>query len=137
MSLLDRPGALVVLVGVLVIVFLMWRLARQAPGKPTPAAAAPAAAGEPAHESLLLRFVQDESGQRVGETVAIDGDRVVVKTPAGFVEVPAAKLQAKGDAVRLESGVDWDEARRLGDAWRERSHKVISYSETELPKDES
>lgn len=136
MAFADEPGAWITLAGVALLVYLMWTLARKArPVAETPApAAAPA---DEAHEGLLLRFVTDEQGNRLGETVAVDGDRVVLKVKDGFVAVPADKIKAAGSSLQLDYGVDWTEAKQVGEAWRERAHKVITYSESELPKDES
>lgn len=135
MGLLDQPGALIALAGVLILLLLMWSMARRVAPKPAPPTAA-MAAPESLHESLILRFVTDEQGERLGETVSLDGDRVILKVKDGFVSVPASKIKDQGGNLQLDFGVDWDEARRLGEEWRARSHKVIEYSESELPKDE-
>lgn len=89
------------------------------------------------HDELLLRFVVDAAGQRQGETVAVDGDRIILKTPTGFASVPASRLKPEGASLRLEGEMDWAEAQREGEAWRTRSHKEITYSAEEIPKDAS
>lgn len=135
MALLDHPAALVALLAALVLAFLMWSLVRKTPrAVPAGTAAAPA---QETDDSLLLKFITDENGEKLGETVAVEGDRVLLKVSDGFVSVPAAKVKHEAGALRLDFGVDWDEAKRLGEEWRSRSHKVITYSEAELPKDES
>ncbi len=92
--------------------------------------------GENPHEAMLLRFIDDESGARVGETVAVEGSDFIVKDPKGFLAVPTTSVREEGKGLRLTQGFDEVEARRKGEAWREKSHKVITYSESELPKDE-
>lgn len=115
---------------------LMWNLSRKA--KPQAAEAPGAAPSGPGQgpERLLLRFVHDETGQRKGETVAVDGDNIIVKTPDGFASVPAAQLVDEGGNLKVAGAVDWDAARRVGEEWRSRSYKEITYSPEEVPKEE-
>jgi hypothetical protein len=117
---------------------LMWRLTRSARAQPAAAAAAPSASMAGAgHDELLLRFVTDAAGTRQGETVAADGDHIILKTPQGFASVPAGRLRPDGAGLRLEGDVDWEAARRAGEAWRSRSHKEITYTSDELSQDAS
>lgn len=116
---------------------LMWLASR--PGNAAPAAAGKASSDLPVAggEEFLLKFVVDSTGTRKGETVAVDGDRIIVKAPDGFASVPSARLRAEGGSLVLDGAVDWDAARRDGEAWRERSYKEITYKPEELPKDEA
>jgi hypothetical protein len=118
-----------------VAAILMWNLSRK-PGA-APAEATGAGPTVDAAEGKLLRFVHDAAGERKGETVAVDGERMSLKTPEGFASVPAAQLEEADTGLRLTSEVDWESARREGEAWRERSYKEIKYSPEEPPKDES
>lgn len=124
-------------IGVAVVAaFMLLRLGRRAAPQADPARASPAAPAPPqADENLLLKFVQDSDGNRRGETVAFEGNEVVMKGPQGFFLVPADRLKLEGDTVRVVGHVEWDAARAAGEAWRTRSTKVIEYSESELPKD--
>jgi len=115
---------------------LMWRLSRSARATPAGAAAPSMETGAP-RDDLLLRFVHDASGARRGETVAVEGAHVILKTPEGFAAVPAERLKAEGPTLRLEGEVDWEAARREGEAWRSRSHKEITYTSDEIPQDAS
>lgn len=116
---------------VIVVILLIHRAgsARRAHAQTEMAAEAP-------HERLLLRFVDDPSGRRVGETMAVDGDDLVVKDASGFLVVAAADVEENGPGLRLKTPLDETEARRKGDAWKERSHKVITYEASELPPED-
>jgi hypothetical protein len=92
---------------------------------------------ENAHEKLLLRFVEDQQGLRIGESVAAEGDDLIVKDGKGFLAIPASGVAESGEGLRLTAPIDESAARQRGEAWRAKSHKVISYSESELPKDEA
>lgn len=135
MALENQTTVWLALATALVAIVLMWRLTRSPKAKATPAAAGPEAASP--QESMLLRFVVDEKGERTGETVAVDGSNFILKRQDGFYAVPMAQVESAGDQLRLKGTVDWEAAKREGEAWRERSHKVISYAPEELPKDES
>ena len=119
------------LVAFAIILLLLVRLATKARG-----AATVEPVTENPHEAMLLRFIDDESGTRIGETVAVEGDEFIVKDPKGFLAIPTASVREEGKDLKLTQTFDEAEARRKGEAWREKSHKVITYSEAELPKDE-
>lgn len=111
----------------------MWKLSRSV--RPQPVADAGAGTDDSHAEDLLLRFVVDASGQRRGETVALEGDQVVVKTPEGFLLVGRHQLHSEGATLLLAEDLDWGAARQAGEAWRQRSHKEIAYRPEELPQD--
>jgi len=70
----------------------------------------------PAVDPRLARFVTHE-GQVVGEVVAVDRDRLVLKHAGGFRAVPASLARESGAELRLEGDVDWREADAAGEAW--------------------
>lgn len=109
------------LVGVvLILVGVMW-YNRMASRRPRPSGAGGGAgAGGAAGSGLLLKFVHHE-GSVVGESVALDGDRLVLKQGDVFKSVPAAQARDEGREVRLTGDVDWAQAVRDGQAWRARN----------------
>lgn len=116
---------------VLVVIMLI-----RAAGSARKAHEAQAAAEEAPADRLLLRFVEDPQGRRVGETVAVEGDDLVLKDAAGFLVVPVGSVEENGPGLKMKEPLDESAARRKGDAWRERSHKVITYQESELPPED-
>jgi hypothetical protein len=135
---MEPERALVVYAALAVAVIaliLMWRLSRGG-ARPVAAGAGPAAPSA-ASDELLLKFVVDSGGQRRGETVAVDGDRLILKTPDGFASLASAQLKPEGATLRIEGDVDWDDARKAGEAWRTRSYKEITYSPDEVPQEPS
>lgn len=125
-------GQLLTAAGVLAVLFLVLLVnqvsAAQARRRAQPAAApgAPPADG-PVHP-LLVKFARHE-GSIVGETVALDGDRLVLKQAGTFKAVPAAQARVDGDDVVLEGEIDWAAAERAGQEWHEarrRSDSAVS-----------
>lgn len=87
---------------------------------------------------ILSRFVEDEHGNRLGETVGMDGDLVIVKAPdkAEYKAIPRSQLRKSGEAFRVTGPVAWEEAEQKGAEWKERQHRVVEYGDEELPEDE-
>lgn len=87
---------------------------------------------------VLSRFVEDKDGERLGETVGMDGKLVIVKgrDPIRFHAVPRDALTLEGEAFKVTGDVDWPAAAAEGEAWREKQHRVVDYGAHELPEDE-
>lgn len=98
--------------------------------------AAPSLAEDESIPDLLSRFVEDAKGERVGETVGLDGDLVIIKSGTTYKAVPRKHLTLEDDVFKVHGVVSWDEAERLGAEWRKKQHRVVEYSEDEVPKDE-
>ena len=94
------------------------------------AAAGAGTGGEAVVHPLLVKFARHE-GSVVGETVAIDGDRLVLKQAGTFKSVPLAQAQEKDGEVVLSGSIDWAAAEQAGTAWHEaRRHADAGVSGT-------
>ena len=125
----DVAAFLLVFAVIVVILVRMSMRARQAEAQLS-------MSQESSGEKMLLRFVEDEKGARVGETVAVEGDQMIVKAPGGFLAVPTSQLSESGAGLKLTGTFDEAAAKSAGEAWRVKSHKVITYDAKELPSDE-
>ncbi|MBI2077680.1 MAG: hypothetical protein HYT80_04815 [Euryarchaeota archaeon] len=125
----DVAAFLLVFAVIVAILIRMSMRARQAEAQQTMSQESPG-------EKMLLRFVEDEKGTRVGETVAVEADKMIVKAPGGFLAIPVAQLSESGPGLKLTGTFDEAAAKKEGEAWREKSHKVITYDPKELPPDE-
>ncbi len=83
-----------------------------------------AAGAEEEHsvDPRLSRFAVHE-GEVVGETVAVEGDRLILKQAGVFKSVPAAIAVLEGDDVQLRGEVDWAKAEADGAGWLESNRK--------------
>lgn len=111
--------------------------------KAAPVAAEAAAPGAHASEGdtsgYIARFLKDEEGKTLGESVSVASGRVIVKEGGNtYASLPldAVKPASDGVGLSLVGSVDWGEARKLGEEWRAKSFKVITYTPDELPPDE-
>lgn len=96
-----------------------------------------AKSGAASHEGpvhpLLVKFARHE-GSIVGETVAIDGDRLILKQAGAFKAVPLAQAEVQGDDVVLTGIIDWGTAAQQGSAWHESTRKADAGVSGELTK---
>jgi hypothetical protein len=124
--------------GVLAVLFVVIVLnnvaAMRARSKARSAAAAgPGGEGAGAVHPLLVKFARHE-GSVVGETVAIDGDRLVLKQAGVFKAVPMRQAEVKGDDVVLTGAIDWPAAEAAGREWHEARRKADAGVSGELTK---
>jgi hypothetical protein len=82
---------------------------------------------------LLVKFARHE-GSIVGETVAIDGDRLILKQAGSFKAVPISQAAVVGDDVVITGLVDWAAAAQAGTAWHESTRKADAGVSGELTK---
>lgn len=91
----------------------------------------------PSHEGpvhpLLVKFARHD-GSIVGETVAIDGDRLILKQAGQFKAVPIAQAEVKDEDVILTGPIDWTAAAQAGTAWHESTRKADVGVSGELTK---
>lgn len=72
----------------------------------------------PSRSDYLVKFARYE-GSVVGETVALDGDRLILKQAGVFKSVPVALAKVVGDEVVLTGDIEWSSAIEAGTAWHE------------------
>ncbi len=127
-QLLTLAGVLVILFAVILYNNVVAVRARKAEGGAGPGSTSSAnsPSAEPV-DPLLVKFALHE-GNVVGETVALDGDQLIVKQAGVFKAVPRAQAVVKGDEVQLSGTIDWAQAERDGAAWHA-SHRAAPIDE--------
>lgn len=75
---------------------------------------------EDMYESLIPCFVINKNGEKIGETIGMDGKRIIIKKMEAFYSVPLSKINEKSDKLVVDD-VDWKEAKILGERWRKKS----------------
>jgi len=74
---------------------------------------------------LLCRFVVDGSGERIGESVSLDEDIMIVKAKDQYLGIPVKHIEDEGKNLLVKGLVDFDKALELGEVWRQESFKQI------------
>ena len=77
--------------------------------------------------SLLCRFVLDGSGKKVGESVAVDNDLLIIKSGSIYLGVPLKHIEAEEKTLLVKGLVEKDKAELLGEKWRQDSFQEIEY----------
>jgi hypothetical protein len=78
---------------------------------------------------LLCRFVLDGAGRKIGESVAIDNDVLIVKSGTKYLGVPLVHIEDTGKTLLVKGLVEQDKAELMGEKWRRESFKEIDSKE--------
>jgi hypothetical protein len=81
--------------------------------------------------NLLCRFVLDGSGNKVGESVAVDDDLLIIKAGKKYLGVPITHIEQEEKTLLVKGLVKQDKAEEMGERWRQESFKEIKYSDDE------
>ena len=84
---------------------------------------------ESASEDLLCRFVVDSMGRKIGESVTIEEDILIIKKGERFLGVPLKHVEEKEKAVVVKGLIDFSKAYELGENWRKESFRDINEKE--------
>ncbi len=70
--------------------------------------------------SLISKFVVDKEGNRIGETISMEGDLVIIKKEKKYLAIPLKHIEASKDQVRIRGIVEWDNAIKMGEQWKKK-----------------
>ncbi len=80
---------------------------------------------EPADPSMICKFVLDSSGKKIGESVSVTEDVLIIKSGSLFLGVPL-KHVVSGDKTLVVKGLfDFTKAYELGEKWRKESYREM------------
>jgi len=80
-------------------------------------------------EKMLCRFVLDGIGKKVGESIAIDEDILIIKSDDKYLGVPLKHIEEEEKALLVKGLVDRDKAEEMGEKWRRDSFCEINQDE--------
>jgi hypothetical protein len=70
---------------------------------------------------LLCRFVLDGAGRKIGESVAIDEDVLIIKSGSKYLGVPLKHIEEEEKTLLVKGLVDKLNAEIMGEKWRRES----------------
>jgi len=76
-------------------------------------------------DQLLCRFVVDGAGKRIGESIGIDGDILIIKSNARFLGVPLKHIEEQETVLLVKGLVDLKKACELGEHWQTKSTREM------------
>ncbi len=77
---------------------------------------------------LLCRFVLDIKGDKIGESVAINDDMVIVKAGSRYLGVPLKHIEEEEKTLLVKGLLDFSKAEEIGEKWRQESCKELDHS---------
>lgn len=80
---------------------------------------------------LLCRFVLDGAGKKIGESVAIDEDLIIIKSGSKYLGVPLKHIDEEEKTLLVKGLVDKDKAEEMGEKWRRESFQEIAQTKGE------
>lgn len=86
---------------------------------------------DPYKNNLLCRFVLDGVGRKVGESVAIDDDILIIKSGTKYLGVPLKHIEKEEKTLLVKGLVDQGMAEEMGEKWLRESFREIKYDEGE------
>ncbi len=73
---------------------------------------------DPYKNRLTCRFVLDGAGRKIGESVAVDDDILIIKSGKTYLGVPLKHIGEEEKTLLVKGLVDRDKAQELGEKWR-------------------
>lgn len=80
-------------------------------------------------QSMLCKFVVDGTGKRIGESVSMTQDVLIVKAGARFLGVPLKHVETGEKNLVVKGLIDFSKAYALGEAWRKESYREMGAHE--------
>jgi len=78
-------------------------------------------------EKMLCRFVLDGSGIKIGESIAVDEDILIIKSNDKYLGVPLKHIEEEGKTLLVKGLVDRNKAEEMGEKWRNESFQKIDH----------
>ena len=75
--------------------------------------------------SLLCRFVLDGLGLKLGESIALNDDIIIIKNGKKYLGIPLKHVEEDGAKLIVKGLVDKKKALEMGEKWRNLSLNII------------
>jgi Family of unknown function (DUF5749) len=79
--------------------------------------------------SMICKFVVDGSGKKIGESVSIDHDVLIIKSGSLFLGVPLKHVEPVEKTLMVKGIFDFTKAYELGEKWRKESYREMKKHE--------
>jgi hypothetical protein len=83
--------------------------------------------------TYLARFLEEQDGEEVGETVGITDDALVVKDGDDFLALPLEDVIEEEERLVAGDDVDWDAAAEAGEEWASGEEDRVEYDDEGMP----
>jgi hypothetical protein len=76
--------------------------------------------------SMICKFVLDGAGRKLGESVSIDHDVLIIKSGFQFLGVPLKHVESAEKTLVVKGLLDFTKAYELGEKWRKESYREMN-----------
>jgi hypothetical protein len=80
-------------------------------------------------DPFLCKFVIDGTGKRIGESVSVDEDVLIIKAGMLFLGVPLKHVEAGEKTLVVKGLIDFSKAYEMGEKWRKESCREMNNHE--------
>ena len=80
---------------------------------------------------LTCKFVFDGADRKIGESVAVKDDILIIKSGKKYLGVPLKHIEIKEKTLLVKGLVEQDKAEKMGEKWQRDSYKEIDNCEQE------
>ena len=81
---------------------------------------------ETSDPSMVCKFVLDSAGKKIGESVSIADDVLIIKSGSLFLGVPLKHVDAGEKTLVVKGLFDFTKAYELGEKWRKESYREMN-----------
>jgi hypothetical protein len=76
--------------------------------------------------SIICKFVIDGTGKKIGESVSIDHDVLIIKSGSQFLGIPLKHIEPVEKSIMVKGLIDFTKAYELGEKWRKESYREMN-----------
>ena len=81
---------------------------------------------------MLARFVLNSQGKKIGESIAVFNDLLIVKQKEDYLGIPLKHISFEGKKLLAKGLIDTKKAKQLRNEWKKNTYKEIIYPSEEL-----
>ena len=85
-------------------------------------------------DSMICRYVLDGVGKKLGESVSIDNDVLIIKSGSRFLGVPLKHIEPLEKTLVVKGLIDFTKAYELGEKWRKESYHEMNQHDPQAEK---
>ena len=86
---------------------------------------------ESQNNNLLCRFVLDGLGVKLGESIALNDDIIIIKNGKKYLGIPLKHVEEDENKLIVKGLVDKKKAIEMGEKWLKFSYKNVEYNKEE------
>ena len=68
--------------------------------------------------AYIARFVVDSEGKRIGESISVFEDLLIIKKGEKFYAIPFKHIELRGEEIHVKGVIQWDKAEELAKRWK-------------------